>query len=109
MCCVSYLFDALVSNVLGTGRMLLQILLTVNGLLHDPARFRRSAGWFEKLYLRVSYSRVGAIACRIDGHVEPAPGPWSDRSGDFGKRRGDPQSGRSFDGEFVVANGEGFV
>jgi hypothetical protein len=43
------------------------------------------------------------LRCGTGGRVEPAPGPRSDRLGEFGERGGDPRCLRGVDGEFVVA------
>ena len=56
-------------------------------------------------FLQSRHDRAAAapLRCGIVGRVEPIPGPRSDRFGEFGKRSGDPRSGRGVDGEFVVA------
>src|SRR5437879_467742 len=43
---------------------------------------------------------------RGDERGEPGSGTWSDRSSEFGERRGDTQGGWRVGGEFVVAASE---
>jgi RNA polymerase sigma factor (sigma-70 family) len=62
-----------------------------------------SARLAQQLARSPALPELAPLRCGTGGRVEPAPGPWSDRVGEFGERSGDPRGRRCVEAEFVVA------